>query len=159
MRIIIAPFSAKLETGAPNPKNYNAWPELVSLLNAAGHEITQIGCKGESRIAGVAHFLIDWPLDRLKWLINNADLWITVDSFLPHLCATEKLKPGIVLWGVSDPARFGYPHNINLLKSTSYLRPLQFEHWKTVPYNPDVFVEPEEVVKAINERLMVSQAA
>lgn len=158
MKIVIAPFAAKLATRALNPKNYNRWPELVHLVNASGHEVTQIGCEGEPRIAGVAHFLIGWPLDRLKWLINSADLWISVDSFLPHLCATERLKPGIVLWGVSDPARFGYPHNINLLKSTDYLRPLQFQHWKNVPYDPDAFVSPEEVLKAINERILAKAA-
>lgn len=159
MKIVISPYSAKLATGAENPKNYNKWPELVALLNAAGHEVTQIGCAGELRIHGVKHFLVDWPLDRLKWLINNAGLWISVDSFTQHLCATEKLKPGIVLWSVSDDRIFGYPHNVNLLKSREYLRPLQFDYWKNATYNPNAFVEPEEVMRVINERFMVSAAA
>ena len=152
-KIIIAPYSAKLETGAVNPKNYPYWIELVTLLNAAGHEVTQIGCAGEERIEGVAHFLLDWPLGRLKWLINNADLWISVDSFLSHLCATENLKSGIVLWGIGDPVIWGYPHNINLLKSRENLREFQFDYWKNVTHNPDVFVSPEEVARVVNERL------
>lgn len=159
MKVIIAPYAARLETGQ-NPKTYSHWAELVSLLNAHGHEVTQIGCHGELRIAGVKHFLLDWPLDRLKWLVNNSDLWVSVDSFFQHLCATEKLKPGIVLWSVSDDRIFGYPHNINLFKNDrAYLRALQFRHWKDEPYNAEAFVTPEEVVRVINERYLVPAAA
>src|ERR1043165_7824064 len=141
MKIIIAPYAAKLDNNQRNPKNYAHWPELVALLNAAGHEITQIGCEDEERIEGVAHFLVDWPLDRLCWLINQADLWISIDSFLSHLCATERLKSGVVLWGVSDDRIFGYPRNLNLTKdSRAHLRPYQFDYWKNTAYDPGVFV-------------------
>ena len=158
MKIVIAAYAAKLATDKVNPKNYPMWGEVVRLLNEAGHEVTQIGCDGEARIHGVAHFLLNWPLERLKWLIENSDLWISVDSFLPHLCATEGLKTGIVLWGVSDDRIWGYPHNINLVKDYKYLRKWQFAHWKDEWYDAEAFVAPEAVIEAVNERLQTQAA-
>ena len=118
------------------PKSYPHWKELLELLK--DHEVKEIkGILTEDEIINV---------------VNWSDIWITVDSFLPHLCTFKKLKHGIVLWGVSDPRVFGYETNINLLKSRDNLRSIQdqFKWWKDVPYNSDVFVTAEEIVKEVS---------
>jgi hypothetical protein len=58
-------------------------------------------------------------------------------------------KPGIVLWSVSDPEIFGYPENLNLLKDRKYLRKDQFAVWEAVTLDPETFVGPEEVYRAL----------
>lgn len=158
MKILIAPFAAKLPTGHVNAKNFHRWPEVVAMLNAQGHEVIQIAKGDEPRIEGVGQFITNWPLQKLRDLINFCDVWISVDSFLPHFCATDRLKGGVVIWSQSNPKIWGYPHNTNLLKSKEYLREYQYAPWFDVPFNPDAFVSPEEVVKAVNERLLAKAA-
>jgi hypothetical protein len=60
---------------------------------------------------------------------------------------------GVVIWGKSDPLLFGYPENVNLLKDRKYLRARQFYIWDDEPFDPEVFVEPAEVVKAVKKLL------
>jgi hypothetical protein len=117
------------------PKSYPYWKEFLELIHE--NEIKEIrGILSENEIVE---------------LVNWCDVWITVDSFLPHLCAFKKLKRGIVIWGKSDPEKFGYNSNINLLKDKAYLRPDQFRWWKDISFNKDVFVAPHKVVKALKE--------
>ena len=82
-------------------------------------------------------------------LINESDAWISVDSFLQHLCAYHRLKRGIVIFSQSDPKIFGYTRNINLLKDRKYLRDKQFWLWEQCEYNKEAFVTDEEVLKAV----------
>ena len=154
MKILISPFSAKLPTGNPNPKNWPYFPQLVAELNAQGHTVVQIGVTGEERVEGVGMFIQGWPLEKLKDL--EWDTFVSVDNFWPHYCYTEKLRGGVVIFGQSDPVIFGHPQNINLLKSRDYLRPWQYAHWWDVPYNEDAFVSPETVMDAVHGRLAAS---
>ena len=121
------------------------------MLKAQGHEVIQIGVLGEDRVEGVDQFIQGWPLRKLREL--EWDSYVSVDNFWPHYCHMERLKGGIVIFGMSDPQVFGYPQNINLLKSRAYLRPFQFSHWFDVSYNPDAFVTPETVMDALHGRL------
>ena len=116
-----------------NAKSYPYWDELLVLLK--DHEIKEI--------KGIL------PEQEIIDIVNESDLWISIDSFLPHLCNYKKLKPGIVIWGLSDPVLFGFPQNINLLKGKMYLRPDQYGLWKDIKENPDAFVKPEVVLEAI----------
>ena len=150
MKIVIAPYSTRLFTGNPNPKNFPHWHQVVHQLNALGHEVIQLGIPGEQRIIGASQFIINWPLKKLRDVILNADTWLSVDSFLPHFVWVEKLnKRGVVVWSLSDPLIWGHPENINLLKSREYVRSLQYQDWLTPTYNADAFVAPEEVVNAV----------
>src|SRR5438128_1845698 len=103
MRIILAPYSAKLPSGKTNPKNFPFWAEVVEKLKAEGHEIIQIGVQGEQRIDDVDQFVIGWPFAKIRDLILECDTWLSIDSWLPHFCYTERLKPGVVIFGQSDP--------------------------------------------------------
>lgn len=158
MKIAIAPFAAKLPTGIRNAKDYHEWPKLIELLNAEGHEVIQLAGHNEPRLEGVAQFIQGFPLDRLEDVLRSCDTWISVDSWLPHFCATVRLKSGIVLWSQSDPRIWGYPHNINLHKP-EYLRQYQYAPWYDVPHNPNAFVAPETVMDALHGRLVQTATA
>jgi hypothetical protein len=62
-------------------------------------------------------------------------------------------RPGVVIFGPSDPVIFGHEENVNLLKDRRFLRKQQFWLWSQIePHlasNPDIFVSPEVVVAAV----------
>ena len=117
-----------------NAKSYPFWAEFLALVPE--HKVKEIkSILSEKEI-------ID--------LINWCDVYITIDSFVPHLVAYHKLnKKGVVIFGKSDPLIFGYPANINLLKDRKNLRPDQFRWWNDQVWCPNDFVSPEEIVKVL----------
>jgi ADP-heptose:LPS heptosyltransferase len=141
--IIISPYSKKLMNGRENPKNYPHWKEVIDQIN---EPIIQVGIDGETQL--VDDFRKNLPLSELKQLLQQCRTWISCDSFFQHLGYIEK-KPGIVLWSVSDPLIFGHPENVNLIKSRDYLAKDQFLWWEDQEYKRDAFVDPDEVVKAL----------
>jgi ADP-heptose:LPS heptosyltransferase len=114
-------------------KSYPHWPQLLKLLE--GHEVRKI--------------LGELPLSEIIEAVNWCDVWVSIDSFLQHLVAYYKLKPGVVIWSKSNPAIFGYSTNINLLKDRKYLKPQQFKWWRDEPDDLDAFVAPEIIVQEI----------
>ena len=143
--ILIHPFARDLRDGRPNPKNYPHWEELISKID---EPIIQIGTSSEPQL--VPDFEPDLPLDCLAQLVQECRTWIGIDSFFQHFC-WDLGKPGIVLWGQSDPLIFGHPENINLLKDRKYLRQDQFLIWDRAENIPDAFVTSEEVLKHLNK--------
>jgi hypothetical protein len=141
--ILISPWAQKLRNGKNNPKNYPWWPELISMID---EHIIQVGVDGEEQI--VNDFRKNLSLDDLGALIKQCKTWISVDSFFQHY-AWYLNKPGIVLWGQSDPNIFGHPENMNLLKDRKYLRHNQFWLWEQTDYREDVFVEPSDIIKFV----------
>jgi ADP-heptose:LPS heptosyltransferase len=139
--ILIAPYAKKLRNGQNNPKNYPWWPELISLIK---EPIIQVGIDGETQL--VDDFRKNLSLNELEYLITQCRTWISVDSFFQHL-AWYINKPGIVLWGQSDPLIFGHSENTNLLKDRSYLREKQFWLWEQCEYKTEVFLEPQQIIK------------
>jgi len=138
--IIISPFSQKLRNGKTNPKIYPYWKELISLID---EPIVQIGIDGEEQL--VDDFRKNLSLNALESLIAECRIWISVDSFFQHFC-WDLGKPGVVLWGQSDPNIFGHPENINLLKDRKYLREKQFWLWEQCEYRYDCWVRPDEIL-------------
>ena len=139
MNILITRGNIKNAKTYPEP----LWNELSFELIYRQHEVKEVkGILTEQEI-------ID--------LVNWSDIWIGTDSFLQHLVAYYKLKKGIVIWSKSDPDIFGYPDNINLLKDRKYLRVNQFrswtDTWNDIENNPDSFVSPSVVLKAIESML------
>lgn len=115
------------------PKSYPHWDRFLEL--AKGHDVHVLN----------GMLTIPEIIDQVNW----CDVWISIDSFLPHLVAYYKLKPGIVIWGLSDPLIFGHPENVNLLKDRKYLRSDQFHWWKDQPNVLDAFVEPEIIMREV----------
>lgn len=143
--IIISPYSKALRNGKQNPKNYPYWEELINLID---EPIVQVGIEGEKQL--VSDFRKNLPIDELRKLICDCRTWISCDSFFQHL-AWDEGKPGIVLWGPSDPLIFGHPENINLLKDRSYLAPNQFLWWEQTEHKNERFIKPHDVLQHLNK--------
>jgi len=163
MKILISPFAQKLRNGKDNPKNFPYWPELVAKLLDAGFDVVQIGSLKDTPIkyenvqphdhVGTFSFEQNLKLKEVANLIKECDVWISVDSFLQHLCAYHKLKRGIVIFSKSDPNIFGYTRNINILKNRSYLRKHQMWLWEQEEYDKDAFVSAQEVFDTVHKVL------
>jgi len=138
--ILISPYSKKLSNGKTNPKNYPFWKEVIEGIN---EPVIQIGIEGEEQLT--ADFRKNLSIPEIKQLIKDCRLWISCDSFIQHLASLSG-KRGIVLWSVSDPNIYGYPENVNLLKSRDCLSKNQFLWWESVEFDASKFVTPEEVL-------------
>ena len=138
--ILISPYSKKLSNGKTNPKNYPFWKEIIEGIN---EPVIQIGIEGEEQLT--ADFRKNLSIPEIKQLIKDCRVWISCDSFIQHLASLSG-KRGIVLWSVSDPNIYGYPENVNLLKSRDCLSKNQFLWWESVEFDASKFVTPEEVL-------------
>jgi ADP-heptose:LPS heptosyltransferase len=122
------------------------------MLQSHGHELTQVGVKDELKL--VEPFLSDVSYTDLVWLVQDCGVWIDIDSFLQHL-GWSIGKPGIAIFGKSDPLIFGHAENMNLLKSRTNLRVNQFAPWEDEFYDPAVFVDPlrafAEIIQLMNQ--------
>jgi len=156
-KIIIAPYPARMRDGSRSAKSYPYWVELIAMLKANSHEVVQIGVTGEDRLDGVDAFLTNAPFSVLREVIDGADTWVSVDSWLPHFCNAYGLKRGVVLWGKSNPAIWGYEGNENLFQSVSNFRSFQFQQWEGEPYDATVFVHPRQVVWAVERVLLANK--
>ena len=142
--IVIHPFAQKLRNGMSNAKTFPGWKELIPLLGES--DIIQLGVKGEEPL--VPDFREQLPLKAITALVKEAALWVSIDSFLPHL-AKHASRPGVVIWSVSDPLIFGYPENLNLLKDRRYLRANQFGIWEEQSFVADAFLTAPEIAERI----------
>ena len=141
--IIISPYSKALKSGKENPKNYPYWEEV---LKGIKEPVIQIGVTCEKQIC--EDFRENLSFDELKALLKECRTWIGCDSFFQHLAWSEG-KRGIVIFSRSDPKIFGHPENVNLLKSREFLTPYQFIWWEEQEYVKDAFIDPNEVIKAL----------
>ncbi len=145
--ILISPWSRPTSEGKPSPKNFPYWRSTVSMLRKDGYDVLQISMPGEPDI-GASKRVDRLPLRDIEKLISECSAWASVDNFFQHLgwCIG---RPGVVVFGQSDPRIFGHAENFNLLKDRRYLRPQQWWLWSQTTYRDDVFVQPEKVVAAI----------
>lgn len=138
--LLIAPFSRALHNGLPNPKNFPHWQQVLTKVQG---DVIQVGVSGETQL--VQDFRTNLSLTDLAELVDACDVWLGVDSFFQHFCWHRK-KPGIVIWGCSDPLIYGHPENINLLKDRSHLTDNQFMMWENVPFAEERFVDAQTVL-------------
>lgn len=150
-KIIISPWSRPLRNGKWNPKNppVSYWLEIVKGLKLRGYYIIQIGVDGEKKLEGIDEYQFNLSFEDLKNLSLSVDIWISIDNFYPHFCNLFN-KPGIVIFGQSDPKIFGHELHINIYKDDKYLRPNQYNTWEECEYNYEAFVEPKEILRFIN---------
>lgn len=150
--ILISPWARNTTEGAPSPKNYPHWEAVVNGLLKAGHEVAQLSRSGEPDIQGVTHRMDDLSLEQIAELLKTCGTWLAPDNFLPHMAWTLN-QPGVVIFGLSDPDIFGHAGNINLLKGRHFLRARQFGLWSQEKPNPEAFVSPEIVVRAVEQSI------
>lgn len=134
-----------MRNGAKHPKNYPFWAEVLKQIK---EPVVQVGVEGETQL--VADFRKNLPLNELAELVKECKTWMSCDSFFQHFC-WDLNKPGVVVFGQSDPNIFGHPENINLLKDRSYLREKQFWIWEQAEFKEDAFVSPDVVVEALKK--------
>ena len=127
--IIISPYARKMRNDKEHPKNYPFWKEVIEHID---EDIVQIGIDGEEQL--VLDFRKNLQLYELSVLTTQCKTWISIDSFFQHFC-WDLNKPGIVIFGQSDPNIFGHTENINLLKDRKYLRERQFWLWEQAEFN------------------------
>ena len=150
--ILLSPFSRKIKKDdkeLENAKNYPYWNEVLFEISKID-DVIQIGSDGEPQLQFVSNFYKNLHLQEIEKLLKDCVTWVSVDTFLQHLANLFK-KPGVVIFGKSDPEIFGYPYNKNLLKDRKYLRPNQFDFWTDEPFVKEVFIEPPFVVSAVQE--------
>lgn len=144
--ILISPYSKQLPDNKVNPKNYPYWRELITMLPSP---ITQVGVSGETPL--VPDFRQNLSLPDLSKLILECDFWISCDSFIQHY-AWDLGKPGVVLWGPSDPIIYGHAENLNITKGREFQCADQFLMWHLVENRSDWWHTPEDVIKQIRTR-------
>jgi hypothetical protein len=144
--ILISPWCKRLPDDKPNPKNYPWWPDLIRMLP---EPITQVGVSGETQL--VPDFRQNLSLSELAAVIHACDFWISCDSFVQHY-AWDLGKPGVVLWGPSDPIIYGHPENLNITKGRAYQSKDQFLMWNLIENRSDWWHTPQEVVNQIKAR-------
>ena len=147
--ILFAPFAARSPSlnGSPSPKDYPFARELAQQLEK-DYELVQVGGGNDEQIA--KDFRTNLSFDELGKLVAESQTGVCVDSYLQHYYWYLGRR-AIVLFSVSDPVIFGHPENLNLLKDRKFLRPNQFHLYYSNQYNPEAFVSPHEVLKALNE--------
>ena len=145
--ILLSAWSRQLRSGLPNPKNYPWWPEVIQGIQS---QVTQIAVTGDQQL--VHSCLWNQNLEELDQLLHECDLWLAVDSFFQHW-AWHRNKKGIVVWGPSNPHIFGHGENINLTLGPHAWRDNQFLTWEQVSYNKNTFVEPAQVLQAVEQLL------
>lgn len=124
-----------LKTGKRSAKDYPFWDKLIELLKADGYDVEEI---------------TERPLEALKTLIESSLTVICNDSFIQHFCWSIG-KKAIVIFGKSDPLKFGHEENINLLKDRKYLRGDQWRWWDDIEFSEEVFVSPETVLEEVKK--------
>jgi ADP-heptose:LPS heptosyltransferase len=143
--IIISPYSKFMRNGQKHPKNYPYWEEVLKHIK---EPVVQVGISGETQM--VSDFRQNLPLPELAKLVNESKTWMSCDSFFQHFC-WDLGKPGIVVFGQSDPNIFGHPENINLLQDRKYLREKQFWIWEQAEFIEDAFVNPDVIIEALKK--------
>jgi len=152
-KCLIQPYAKPLRNGKENAKNYPYWEELVKLLQSEGYEITQLQSGDEKVIANLK--LLRGSLSQIESALQYFDFFIAIDSFLPHMAHCHN-KAGVVLWGKSDPAVFGYHENLNLHNGKSWMTRAQYWPWEDEPFEAEAFMKPAEVVAKIKERFPIA---
>ena len=145
--ILFAPFAARSPSlgGRPSPKDYPKVKELAELLENED-EVIQVGGGNDEQVC--QNFQPNLSFDGLGKLIHASRTGVCVDSYLSH-CYWYFGRRAIVLFGISDPLIFGHPENLNLLVDRKFLRPRQFDLYYLDQYNPQAFVDPPTVMKAL----------
>ena len=142
--ILISTYSSKIRSGVRNPKNYPWWPEIILGLHERGYAVSQL-CQNDELLF-IDSFYHNFSLKEIQKKMELCFTWFSVDNFLPHL-ANLISKPGIAIFGQSDPLIFGYPQNLNILKDRKYLRKEQFVWWSLTDYREEVFESPEIILQ------------
>jgi len=85
--------------------------------------------------------------------LRNADLFISIDSWLQHLASMQTDKLGLVIFSRSNPAIFGYPKFNNVFKDSKYFKSNPYDTWLPSDVIMESFVSVERVQECFLECL------
>lgn len=153
--ILLTPYGSLRKDGKNNAKNYPYFAEVIDIVKKSIPNVNFIQpITGQGIIKGATPAIMDLK-EVENFLLEKAHTWLSVDTFTQHMVnSLPFIKPGVVVFGPSDPELFGYRYNVNLLKSRNCLIPNQYQTWNEIDYNKDVFIDPEKVAIALMETLM-----
>jgi len=124
--VIISPYSFN----PAHAKSYPYWKALIKRLKSLDLHLVQIGRSSEEKLSDIDEYCFDLPFKEIEKRISECLTWISVDNFLQHLVnCMSSIIPGCIIWGVSDPNKFGYSYNKNIFKGVKFLREDQFGPW------------------------------
>lgn len=149
--VLIHPFSNG------KAKNYPNFHTIAKFLreNMEIYPIIQLGSGKDEKFDWADWHFFDLPLDKLAKLLESCSFWISVDSFIPHLCQTEELETlGIVIWGPSDPKIFGYDQFINLTGDDPNYTRDPYLWWKDEILDIAKFPSTEKIINKIKTLLI-----
>lgn len=142
--ILIIPYPRRNQDGSKNAKLYPWWEKVIEELKRT-YNLIQLGEKGEKELVEDVRF--NYTKQQHTELLKNSLTFVSVDTWYPHFA--RKIRPGVVIWGKSNPDIYGYPEHFNIFKDRKYFRKEQFKTWTTEKYEEHVFIEPEIVVQSV----------
>ena len=132
-------------------KAYPFWQQLVGILQYQGHELYQFMSPNGTDTDMECNYKLIGTVDEIVKILPTLDLFISVDTFLPHLVVAKKIPiKGIVIWSLSDPKLFGYEQFINVSKK-EYFRKDQYNVWIGVKRVKEAFPTAIEVAGYVSE--------
>lgn len=91
------------------------WIELVRTINKMGLKVYQVGGAKDDKVEGCSKYFLGTDYRLSLALVERCQTWISIDTFLQH-GGTAVGKPGVVLFGSTNPKIFGHDLNVNIYK-------------------------------------------
>lgn len=155
-----------IQTHAGWSKNKNwkweYYAEVVKHLHKMGYMVVQIGHRSEEEVPGVDVYLSDFTTCMTQHIgvQSRAVVHIGPDSVFNHTSAIRwngtYQVPSVIIWGSTNPAGFGYPHNHNIYLNLPCQPCYGVNHCKLEETYPQVCthaVNPEMVISAVSGML------
>jgi hypothetical protein len=142
--VLLSPYS--INFGKENAKNYPYFKDFLDICkkNKLPFKFVQVIFGNEAPIKECDLAWINPSTTELKKGLCDCKTWISIDNFMGHLGAYLN-KPGVVIFGPSDPRIFGYLSNMNLFKYEGYFRPDIYGNWISAEFNKDAFIPAQEL--------------
>jgi hypothetical protein len=149
MKILINNSTAPLRnSNKQNPKIYPYMKDLINLLKDKKSDIEFIELIEPNKEGTLDISVLKTTLTKLKEELKQFDLFISIDTFLPHYIVTEDIDiKGVVIFNYSDPDIFGYKKFMNVYNDKSLFRENQGLNWTEQPY--ENFINPTLLLKKI----------
>ncbi len=136
-------------TCAKNKEWYpERWEQVVGWLSDRGFKVVQLGAAGEAPIAGAVN-LLGQPIRQALCLLKQARYFLGIESVFNHAAHSFGI-PGVVLFGASTPAVWGYEESANIYKKLVCQPCLDLLHDKCQVRRCMQQITPDEVIQALS---------
>ncbi|MEQ8477436.1 glycosyltransferase family 9 protein [Fulvivirga sp.] len=132
---------------------FENWEKLIAKMPHI--DFIQVGLENEPKIKGAISFLGKTSIRESLALLNNSSSFIAVESFFNNVSSAFN-APGVVLFGPSTPANWGYSNNINLHNEKLTCSPcIDILRDRTCPYGKECMatISVDRVQAALEKQL------